>query len=134
MLFYIYPIVPYPPAFLQQFSLNKLKPNRNETDAYSNPFRAGEHNTNTVEGNEQDIQVKKIFKYGGYYKGNLRNDIALLQLSSAIQFGTHVQPVCLPSQGDRVPVGSSCYITGRYPRHFQVFFLYALRNEQGQIL
>lgn len=83
-------------------------------EQYVNNFkvRAGEHNTNTVEGNEQDIQVKKIFKYGGYYKGNLRNDIALLQLSSAIQFGTHVQPVCLPSQGDRVPVGSSCYITG----------------------
>jgi hypothetical protein len=39
-------------------------------------------------------------------------DVMLLKLSEKIEFGETIQPVCLPGQGERVPVGTRCYATG----------------------
>ena len=61
---------------------------------------------------EQVIQVKRIIADPGY--GRLNNDIALLELEKPVMFGKHVQPVCLPKQGEKPAVGSTCYITGMF--------------------
>jgi len=71
--------------------------------------KLGDHDRRRPEG-EQFIQVTKIITHPGY--GRLNNDIALLQLEKPAIFGKHVQPVCLPNQGDAPRVGSKCYITG----------------------
>ena len=59
---------------------------------------------------EQIIKVAKIITHERY--GRLNNDIALLKLEKPVMFGKHVQPICLPNQGDKPAIGSKCFITG----------------------
>ena len=73
------------------------------------------------EGTEQVIAVKKVIKHEQYNKPTqINNDIALLQLSKPATLNSHVSTVCLPSQGEMVPVGSNCYITGKLSSPFQI--------------
>ncbi len=37
-----------------------------------------------------------------------------MKLATPVQFGKYVKPVCLPNQGENVPVGTECYITGKH--------------------
>lgn len=78
--------------------------------ASSFTVRLGDHRRNTNEGTEQEIRVSRIVQHPGY--GRLNNDIALLQLSKPAMFNKRVQPVCLPSQGEKPAIGSTCFITG----------------------
>jgi len=75
----------------------------------------GDHDRSRGEG-EQTIQVSRIITHQGY--GRLNNDIALLKLSKPVKFGKHVQPVCLPAQGDAPRLGSKCY----FLTNFKTFF------------
>lgn len=43
---------------------------------------------------------------------NWANDVALLFLESPVKFTDKVQPVCLPKQGEEIPVGKQCVVTG----------------------
>ena len=39
-------------------------------------------------------------------------DMALLRLSKPVVYDSYTQPVCLPSQGETVPIYSLCYLAG----------------------
>ncbi|XP_074626323.1 chymotrypsinogen B-like isoform X2 [Acropora palmata] len=61
---------------------------------------------------QRTYRLRQLFKHEGFSMRNLRNDIALLQLSESIQSSSKVNTVCLPSKNSRVPAGTQCYITG----------------------
>ena len=73
----------------------------------------GEHNTRTTEGSEKEYRVKRVFQHPEYQRPTpINNDIAVFELEKPIHFNKYVQPVCLPDKD--VPVGTDCYITGRF--------------------
>ncbi len=77
--------------------------------------RVGEHiTTSTSDGSHQDKSVEKIIVHRRYSRRTLDNDIALIKLATPVQFGRYVKPVCLPNEGQNVPVGTECYITGKH--------------------
>uniref|UniRef100_A0A4W3JHD7 Acrosin n=1 Tax=Callorhinchus milii TaxID=7868 RepID=A0A4W3JHD7_CALMI len=44
---------------------------------------------------------------------NINNDVALLRVDKAIEFGENIRPVCLPSQGEAVEnTWKGCHVTG----------------------
>lgn len=64
-------------------------------------------------GTEETIQVEKVISHPSYNRPTrFNNDIALLKLSKPAKLSQHVRTVCLPNQGEEVPVGSKCYISG----------------------
>jgi len=85
-----------------------------ESRPYAYKVRVGEHIFSTTsDGNDhKDIAVSKIITHRSYAPRTLNTDIALMKLATPVQFGKWVKPVCLPGQGQNVPVGTECYITG----------------------
>ena len=61
---------------------------------------------------QQSIQVKALYPHEGFSMRHLKNDIALLHLSTTAQLSDKVNLVCLPDQGSRISAGHPCYITG----------------------
>ena len=43
---------------------------------------------------------------------HLRNDIAVITLAKPVVLSDRVSTVCLPQEGQAVPTGTKCYITG----------------------
>ncbi|XP_053689221.1 brachyurin-like [Sabethes cyaneus] len=62
----------------------------------------GAHNRNVVEATQQRIGFGAggIRIHPGYTPTNIRNDIAVVQLNSAIAFNDRVQPARIPAAGD----------------------------------
>lgn len=59
------------------------------------------------------ISVTRMLEHEDYnVPVGINNDIGLLFLAEAIEFGPTVQPVGLPTQGDRVAVGSVALVSG----------------------
>ena len=62
------------------------------------------------------MAVEKIFVHPGFVLGNKthhgKNDIALLRLKKRIVFYDRVQPVCLPDENYKLPVGKECVVPG----------------------
>ena len=52
----------------------------------------------------------QIVSHASFGPGSYDNDIALLRLSSSLDWTAEVRPICVPR--DSEPVGTSCYITG----------------------
>lgn len=72
----------------------------------------GDHNRNTNEGTEETVGAKQIIYHPQYNPSVINNDIALIQLASAVKLSQRVNPICLPSHDSDIPIGSKCYITG----------------------
>ncbi|QQP55877.1 Uncharacterized protein FKW44_000346, partial [Caligus rogercresseyi] len=70
-----------------------------------NLVRLGEHDisTSTDGATPQDIPVARILTHSGYNGVDLKNDIAVVTLSSPAVFSTRVRPACLPGPNDRLP-------------------------------
>ncbi|KFD50138.1 hypothetical protein M513_08977 [Trichuris suis] len=47
-----------------------------------------------------------------YNSDSKENDIALLILQYRIPYSEYARPVCLPTQGESLPVGSTCFVSG----------------------
>ncbi|XP_038660369.1 transmembrane protease serine 9-like isoform X2 [Scyliorhinus canicula] len=56
--------------------------------------------------------IKTIIRHPRYHSMTLDFDIAVLELSSPLNFTDYIRPVCLPSRNQVFPVGKSCSITG----------------------
>ena len=63
-----------------------------------------------IDAGGQIGDVSEVFIHPDYDYYSLANDIALLRLSSPLNFTNEVQPVCLPSAGDDQPEAGS-YVT-----------------------
>lgn len=73
----------------------------------------GQHDLTRREGDEQVMEVERIFRHPNY--NELRNhkydyDIALMKLKKSITYTDKVRPVCLPRRNYRA--GTNCYVTG----------------------
>ena len=61
---------------------------------------------------QRTVAIDVVIPHTGYDSTIFDKDIMLLKLSERIDFIDSIQPVCLPGQGERVPVGTNCYTTG----------------------
>ena len=52
-----------------------------------------------------------------YNAQTFENDIALLELESAVEYQPHIVPICLPTESE-IKVGKHGIVTGRRLRHF----------------
>lgn len=62
--------------------------------------------------NEVTRKVSQLIVHSGFDVNNLNNDIALLKLSSPVNFNNYIRPVCLAASGSDFKDGSSCWIAG----------------------
>ncbi|CAL4146994.1 unnamed protein product, partial [Meganyctiphanes norvegica] len=60
-----------------------------------------------------ELQVANVIEHQDFYKGNLKNDIAILRLASHVDFNSnpHISPVCLPDQYSNFH-HQQCVVTG----------------------
>ncbi|RVE70015.1 hypothetical protein OJAV_G00083690 [Oryzias javanicus] len=56
--------------------------------------------------------VSKVIQHPGYDPGTHQNDVALLMLSSPLNFTDHIRPVCLAADRSFFVDGLSCWVTG----------------------
>ncbi|XP_035682778.1 trypsin-3-like [Branchiostoma floridae] len=73
-------------------------------------IHVGSHYFNKKDRNQQNLDVIKVIVHKQYNSRNIDNDIALLKLSSSIEFTDYASPVCLPTVD--APDGTMCYVTG----------------------
>jgi len=64
------------------------------------------------DGTRKFFAISQIVNHPEYNRYTMDNDIALLKLAGEVVFTDYIQPVCLPTQGLQVPVGTECWITG----------------------
>ncbi|KAJ7336030.1 hypothetical protein OS493_013404 [Desmophyllum pertusum] len=72
----------------------------------------GEHDQTVEEGAEQVLDVSAVCFHEGFSMQHLRNDIAVITLAKPVVLSDRVSTVCLPQEGQAVPTGTKCYITG----------------------
>jgi len=74
---------------------------------------AGDYNVNEPNSpNEQSRWAVQVFRHPQYYSRTIDWDFALVRLESPIELNDCVGTVCLPTQGNDIPAGSQCWITG----------------------
>ncbi|XP_069680100.1 uncharacterized protein teq isoform X2 [Periplaneta americana] len=76
--------------------------------------RVGDHDTEEVEGTEQELNIDEIYLHEGFNKGiRLNHDIAVVKLKGlGIRLGPEVMPACLPNHGIQYAPGLNCTISG----------------------
>ncbi len=70
----------------------------------------GDHITITVQASEMVYFPHRFLPHGGYSRATLHNDIALIELTEAIQYNEVISPVCLPTGPP--PAREICTTTG----------------------
>ncbi|ROL43969.1 Transmembrane protease serine 9 [Anabarilius grahami] len=65
-----------------------------------------------VHDHEISSSVSTLVIHPSYNSDNYNNDIALLQLSSSVNFTNYIRPVCLAAENSIFPSGTSSWITG----------------------
>ncbi|XP_073397513.1 transmembrane protease serine 11C-like isoform X3 [Dendrobates tinctorius] len=58
------------------------------------------------------LKLQNVTFHENYTIGEYQNDIALLRLSTPVNFTAYIQSVCLPDTLDFFPDNSLCYVTG----------------------
>ncbi|XP_074104804.1 uncharacterized protein LOC141531154 isoform X2 [Cotesia typhae] len=77
-------------------------------------IRAGDYNTEIIEGTEADANIEDYYIHEEFRKGHrMNNDIALVLLKGrGIPLGEHIMPICLPPRNVEYPYGLNCTISG----------------------
>ncbi|XP_076317968.1 serine protease 1-like isoform X1 [Tachypleus tridentatus] len=75
-------------------------------------IRAGEHDVMDVDGSEQLVRVLDSIVHPNYNSETVDSDVALLKLRHSLSINVDVRPVCLPSQGAELSVGTLVTILG----------------------
>jgi len=79
---------------------------------YSVHVVAGEYQPGLLSGNEQARAAVQVIRHPDYNSRTFDWDLALVRLASPIEINDCVGTVCLPQDGEDVPAGSKCWITG----------------------
>ncbi|XP_053318135.1 ovochymase-1 [Spea bombifrons] len=73
----------------------------------------GDYNQEVIDPEEQSVSVSEVVMHPKYkHDESMSYDIALLYLSEKINYGSQVQPVCLPQEGEQVEPGTLCISSG----------------------
>ncbi|KAJ8250900.1 hypothetical protein GJAV_G00214550 [Gymnothorax javanicus] len=72
----------------------------------------GRYQLNGFNQNEEVRTIQRLVLAPGFSTPENGNDVALIQLSSPVQYTDHIQPICLPDSDVSFPAGSTCYVTG----------------------
>ncbi|KAG1939193.1 tryptase-like isoform X2 [Pimephales promelas] len=65
-----------------------------------------------VHAHEISRNVSTLVIHPDYSSDTYNNDIALLHLSSSVNFTNYIRPVCLAAEDSIFPSGTNCWITG----------------------
>ncbi|XP_034883715.1 ovochymase-1 [Mirounga leonina] len=85
----------------------------NEKQIKSLTVTAGQYSLSQKGEHEQKSPVSKIIIHPEYNRlGYMSSDIALLYLKHKVEFGTAVQPICLPHRDDKFEAGVLCMTSG----------------------
>jgi len=84
------------------------------TDATNLVVALGEHNIRQDIENQQvqGIKVERVIKRPDYNTNTIDNDIALLRLSSEVEFNNNVIPACLPTNRDQQYANWEAVVSG----------------------
>ncbi|XP_057624403.1 putative inactive serine protease 43 [Chionomys nivalis] len=77
------------------------------------------------------VPVKDIIYPSNFDSQTMKSDIALVLLSFAVNYSSHIQPVCLPEKPSHVENGTWCWVTG-WNREDDTVFTSALLQEARQ--
>ncbi|XP_008289175.1 serine protease 27 [Stegastes partitus] len=72
----------------------------------------GRDTQQSLNPNEVSRTLLRVIRHPDYNSVTNDNDIALLQLSSAVDFTDYIRPVCLAAEDSDFPSGTSCWVTG----------------------
>ncbi|XP_068609208.1 chymotrypsin-like elastase family member 2A [Brachionichthys hirsutus] len=72
----------------------------------------GKHNIKNNEPGSIAISPAKIIVHENWDSYRIRNDIALIKLSTPVKLSDKIMPACLPPSGEILPNDSPCYVTG----------------------
>lgn len=62
--------------------------------------------------NQTLVPVKDIIYPSNFDSQTMKSDIALVLLAFAVNYSSHIQPVCLPEKPSQVENGTWCWVTG----------------------
>ncbi|CAN9509078.1 unnamed protein product [Ophioblennius macclurei] len=85
-------------------------PNPNDVGSYI--IYVGRYQLNSFNPHESSHRVSYVVIPSGYDQPHAGKDVALVRLSSPLQWSDHVRPVCLPSSGILFSADMTCYVTG----------------------
>lgn len=80
---------------------------------------ASEHHPDQTEQGEIEIMASKIVAHPAY--SFPFDDVAIVKLSKPLNFTDTVRPICLPSQGEDVPLGKTCMAAGWGKTHGMLY-------------
>lgn len=73
----------------------------------------GKHNVNNEPNTEEIRDIEDYFVHEEYgNRASYDSDIMLIKLASDVEFNDNIQPVCLPTLGEKSVEGTECYVTG----------------------
>ncbi|XP_019962015.2 trypsin-like [Paralichthys olivaceus] len=72
----------------------------------------GRDTQQSLNPNEESRTVSQVIRHPDYNENSNDNDIALLKLSSTVDFTSYIRPVCLASADSVFPTGTNCWVTG----------------------
>nr|XP_046252791.1 chymotrypsin-like elastase family member 2A [Scatophagus argus] len=72
----------------------------------------GKHNLKNNELGSIAISPSKIIVHENWDSYRIRNDIALIKLSTPVKLSNSITPACLPASGEILPNNYPCYVTG----------------------
>ncbi|XP_048248347.1 atrial natriuretic peptide-converting enzyme-like isoform X1 [Haliotis rufescens] len=75
-------------------------------------IQAGHTRKDTYSRYRQVRKGQKFFTYPGYNHYTVENDIAIIKLDEPLTFSDYLRPICLPKQGQLIPVGTRCISAG----------------------
>ena len=82
------------------------------TNAGQWKIRVGVHSRSANEANHKTYAVSAVINHGSYNANNLRNDIAIMNLSTTVETNAHVSPICITNVVSSDYVGQDCVVTG----------------------
>jgi hypothetical protein len=71
---------------------------------------AGEHDLDHFDAGQQTRVASAVVTHPKYVQPH--NDIAIVKLATPIKFTDTIRPICLPAQGEALPVGKRCAVSG----------------------
>ena len=73
--------------------------------------KLGANNRNSTEQTQRIAKVETVHSHTDH-EYFIKNDIALIQLESPVEYTDYIQPVCLPEKSEDLPLYSTCYTVG----------------------